>query len=34
MLIKPYILLVDDNEEILDFLSDELSEKYIHPQSI
>ncbi len=28
MLIKPYILLVDDNEEILDFLSDELNEKY------
>jgi two-component system, cell cycle response regulator len=28
MLTKPYILLVDDNEEILDFLSDELSEKY------
>jgi DNA-binding response OmpR family regulator len=28
MLTKPYILLVDDNEEILDFLSDELSERY------
>jgi DNA-binding response OmpR family regulator len=25
---KPVILLVDDNEEILDFLSDELNEKY------
>jgi len=25
---KPYILLVDDNEEILDFISEELSEKY------
>lgn len=25
---KPVILLVDDNEEILDFLSEELSEKY------
>ncbi len=25
---KPAILLVDDNEEILDFLSEELSEKY------
>jgi DNA-binding response OmpR family regulator len=25
---KPFILLVDDNEEILDFLSDDLSEKY------
>src|SRR5262245_18420617 len=24
---KPYILLVDDNEEIRDFLSEELSEK-------
>lgn len=26
---KPTILLVDDNEEILDFISDDLSEKYI-----
>ena len=25
---KPVVLLVDDNEEILDFLSEELSEKY------
>ncbi|RYY37490.1 MAG: response regulator transcription factor [Sphingobacteriaceae bacterium] len=25
---KPVVLLVDDNEEILDFLSDDLSEKY------
>jgi len=25
---KPYILLVDDNEDILDFISEELSEKY------
>ena len=25
---KPVILLVDDNEEILDFISEELSEKY------
>jgi DNA-binding response OmpR family regulator len=25
---KPFVLLVDDNEEILEFLSDELSEKY------
>lgn len=25
---KPVILLIDDNEEILDFLSDDLSEKY------
>jgi DNA-binding response OmpR family regulator len=25
---KPILLLVDDNEEILDFLSEELSEKY------
>ena len=28
-LIKPVILLVDDNEEILDFISGDLSEKYI-----
>ena len=25
---KPVVLLVDDNEEILEFLSEELSEKY------
>jgi CheY-like chemotaxis protein len=28
MQIKPYILLVDDNEDILDFISEELCEKY------
>jgi len=26
--VKPFILLVDDNEDILDFVSDDLSEKY------
>jgi len=26
--LKPFILLVDDNEDILDFVSDDLSEKY------
>ena len=26
--IKPVILLVDDNEEILEFISDDLDEKY------
>lgn len=28
MLNRPVVLLVDDNEEILDFISDDLSEKY------
>src|SRR5687768_4942794 len=28
MLMKPTILLIDDNEEILEFLEEELGEKY------
>ena len=31
---KPVLLLVDDNEEILEFLEHELNEKYTYHQSI